>query len=204
MPEGTFFEKIERIKKSYRILVFLLTIFVLAALFVYFVYLPKTGEISNITDDISHLKQRLVVAKKRAKNLAKFEEEQARVDARFREALKLLPNEREIPSLLGTVSQLGRESDLEFQLFSPQKENSQDFYIEIPVAIEVNGNYHNVATFFSKVGRMERIVNILDVSMKPEKELSTDLKTRCTAVTYRFKSKADEEKEKSKKKKKKK
>jgi len=55
------------------------------------------------------------------------------------------------------------------------------------VSIQVTGNYHDVAVFFDKVGRMKRIVNIINVSMQPEKSLSTMLNTKCTAITYRFK-----------------
>jgi Tfp pilus assembly protein PilO len=48
---------------------------------------------------------------------------------------------------------------------------------------------------------MERIVNIVDISMKPVKARSTNLTTKCSAVTYRFKRKADEKAKESKKKK---
>jgi type IV pilus assembly protein PilO len=59
--------------------------------------------------------------------------------------------------------------------------------MEIPVSIEVSGTYHDVAVFFDRVGRMERIINILNVSMQPVSERSTVLTTTCDAVTYRFK-----------------
>jgi len=47
---------------------------------------------------------------------------------------------------------------------------------------------------------MDRIVNIVNLSIKPATPLSTDLVTKCTAITYRFKSKTDELKDKEKKK----
>ena len=67
--------------------------------------------------------------------------------------------------------------------------------------MQVIGSYHDVATFFDKVGHMKRIVNILNVTMKPVKPNSTDLMTTCDAVTYRFKGKADAKPKKGKKKK---
>ncbi len=127
----------------------------------------------------------------RARALKKFEAEYAEVDAQFQEALRLLPNTKEIPSLLKSITQLGTDSQLEFLLFSPQKERAQDFFMEIPVSIEVSGTYHNVAIFFDKVGQMERIVNILNVSMTPQKERSTIVTARFDAVTYRFKGETD-------------
>ena len=187
MDAGTFVEKIEKIKMPIRILILVGTVVVLAGLFAYFVYLPKTEEISKTTQQIAGLKQKLDRAKIRAKQLKKFEAEMAQVDTQFREALKLLPNKKEIPSLLKNITQLGTDSQLQFNLFNPKKETARDFYIEIPVSIQVNGNYHDVAVFFDRVGSMERIINILNVSMKPAGPRSTTLNTTCDAVTYRFK-----------------
>ena len=191
MKTGALFEKVEKIKMPIRIAIFLGTLVLLAGLFFYFIYLPKSEEIATTREEIAKLQQKLNQAIVRAKALKKFEAEYAEVDAQFQEALKLLPNTKEIPSLLKSITQLGTDSQLEFLLFSPQRERVQDFFMEIPVSIEVSGTYHNVAIFFDKVGQMERIVNILNVSMTPQKERSTTLTTRCDAVTYRFKGETD-------------
>lgn len=191
MDNTALFEQIEKIKMTYRVLIFVGTLVLLAALFIYFLYMPKTEEIEKTNKEIATLKTRLQKARIRAQQLKKFEQEFAQVDAQFQEALKLLPNEKEIPTLLKTITQLGSDSALEFRLFSPRKEKPGDFYMEIPVALEVSGTYHNVAIFFDKVGQMERIVNILNVSMKPVTPRSTQLITTCDAVTYRFKGKED-------------
>ena len=187
MEESPFLEKIEKMRMAYRVLILAGSIILLGGLFVWLVVMPKMSEIERTNKELATLHQRLSQARIRARNLKKFEAEQKMVNAQFREALKLLPNEREIPSLLRSITQLGTDSHLDFLLFSPKREHARDFYIEIPVAIKVRGNYHDVTLFFDKVGHMERIVNILDVSMKPEKSLSTRLVTTCNAVTYRFK-----------------
>jgi len=191
MKTGVLFEKVEKIKMPIRIAIFAGTIVILAVAFWYFVYEPYSTEIAQTEGKIANLQQEINKAKARASNLKRFEVEYAEVDAQFQEALKLLPNTKEIPSLLKSITQLGTDSQLEFLLFSPQRERAQDFFMEIPVSIEVSGTYHNVAIFFDKVGQMERIVNILNVSMTPQKERSTILTTRCDAVTYRFKGETD-------------
>lgn len=191
MKTGALFEKVEKIKMPIRIAIFAGTLVLLAGLFFYFVYLPYSEEIARTQDEIARLEQKLNQAKVRVRALKRFEDEYASVDAQFQEALKLLPNTKEIPSLLKSITQLGTDSNLEFLLFSPQRERAQDFFMEIPVSIEVSGTYHNVAIFFDKVGQMERIVNILNVSMSPQKDRSTTLTTKCDAVTYRFKGETD-------------
>ncbi len=167
-------------------------------------YIPQSEEITRLNKEIAGLEKQINQAKIKARTLKKFEAEQVEVEAQFREALTLLPNKREIPTLLRSITQLGSDANLEFRLFSPKKEKTRDFYIEIPVSMEVSGTYHDVATFFDKVGRMKRIVNILDITMKPVKARSTNLTTKCDAVTYRFKREVDEKTEAGKNKKKKK
>ncbi|MBW2082212.1 MAG: type 4a pilus biogenesis protein PilO, partial [Deltaproteobacteria bacterium] len=119
----------------------------------------------------------------RARNLKKFEAELKEVDSEFQRVLRILPNKKEIPALLRNITQLGAESNLTFVLFSPKKEKAKQFYVEIPVEMVVQGRYHDAAMFFYKIGRMDRIVKILDFSMKPVKQDSDILLTKCNAVT---------------------
>ena len=196
MAEAGFFDKIEKIKMPVRLVIYAGTLVLLAGLFVWQVYLPKTEEIDKTKKEIASLEQKLRKVKIRAKRKKAFEAKLAQVDAQLKEALKLLPNKKEIPKLLTKVTQLGTDSRLQFRYFNPQKERAKDFYLEIPVSIEVSGNYHDVAIFFNKVGRMDRIVNILNVRMKPDGSRSTNLITNCDAVTYRFKGGSDDDKAK--------
>ncbi len=180
-------KKIEALGKRARIAFFVGTILLLGGLFTYFVFLPKTEEAARLNEQIDNLERQLVIAKSRARNLENLKLKMAEIEAEFNEALKLLPNRREIPSLLRSITQMGADSNLEFLLFEPGSEVPKDFYIEIPVSIEVAGGFLDVAAFFDKVSGLERIVNIVGVSMRPGELFSTTLNTTCTAVTYRFK-----------------
>jgi type IV pilus assembly protein PilO len=193
--KDSFFEKVEKIKMPIRILILVGTIVVLAGAFIWLYYIPRTADIADVENKNRKLAKELAEVKKRAKNLEEFERKFERVNLQLEEALKILPDSKEIPSLLTNITRLGRESGLEFMLFNPQAERSQGFYIEIPVSIRVSGTYHRVAQFFDKVGRMDRIVNILNVSMKPEEALSTQLITSCEAVTFQFKPEEEVEAE---------
>ena len=189
MQGQNFFEKIEAIKMQIRILILVATIVLFTGAFLWFVYIPQTEEITNTKNNIADLNNKLRQAKIQRKKLPKLRAKMADVDAKFKEALNILPDKKEIPELLRKVTELGNESGLDFRVFNPGNEKAREFYIEIPVAIEVRGGYHNVAIFFDKVGHMERVINIQNVSMKPVAPLSTTLITKCNALTYRFKGK---------------
>jgi len=200
MPEASFFKKVENISMNRRILIFAGTLLVLGGLFMWLVYLPKIGEISRVEKEITGLEQRISHALSKVKNLARYEEELVQLDAQFHKVLNLLPDQEEIPNFLRSITYLERGSNIEFLLFQPKEERIRGFFIEIPVSIKFKGNYHDVALFFDKVARMDQIVNISDVSIRHVSEYSTELITRCEAVTFRLRENSDEKDEKTKKK----
>ncbi|MDZ7699058.1 MAG: type 4a pilus biogenesis protein PilO [Deltaproteobacteria bacterium] len=200
---NVLFEKAEKLGRTKRIVIFLATFLILGGAFFYFGYMPKSEAIDRLEGSVADLEQQVRLAEIRAKKIDEIRKDFTRTEKKLQEAMKLLPDKREIPSLLKSISQKGIESNLDFILFMPGKERSRDFYMEIPVTIEVKGEFREAARFFDEVRRMERIVNIRNIAMKPEKEMATELVTQCNALTYRFKVKADIEAEKKQKKKKK-
>ena len=184
---STYFDKISKLRMIHRILIFAGTIVLIVGLYIWLVYIPKTGEIKTIKSELDRLERNIRIAKVRANNLKRLEADLAKAQGDLKVAIKLLPTTSEIPSLLKNITKLGNDSNLEFLLFRPEKQVSKEFYVEIPVSIEVLGSYHDVAIFFDKVGKLDRIVNVVNVNMIPIKELSTTLKTSCKATTYKFK-----------------
>jgi type IV pilus assembly protein PilO len=180
-----FFDKISKLSQMMRILISGGVFLIFIAAFVYFLYLPKFKTINKLNGDLKKLQKELQIAKKNARDLKKYRKKIKAAEQQFRIVMKSLPEKEEIPSLLSAVSLSGKDSGLEFLLFEPKNEQRKDFYAEIPVAIKVNGGYHNVALFFDKVARLSRVVNIKNILIKSTKA-GQELSTSCTAVTYKF------------------
>jgi type IV pilus assembly protein PilO len=197
-----FFETIDKIgklSKLYKILLCLGLFLLLVGPFVYFSFLPKITKINALKKEHTTLETRLVTATAKANRLKYYQAKLKDAEMEFKIVTKKLPEKKEIPALLSSVSQSGRDAGLEFLLFQPESEKNQDFYAEIPVSMKVAGNYHNVALFFDKVARLSRIVNIDDIKMDSIKG-NMDLITSCKAVTYRFVETKPEKASSSKKK----
>lgn len=96
-----------------------------------------------------------------------LEHELKLLEARLSRAVLQLPQEKEIPALLTRVAKLGREADLDISLFKPGPPVAKGFYTEVPVQLKVIGKYHNLGTLFERLGRMERIVNVADLAIRP-------------------------------------
>jgi type IV pilus assembly protein PilO len=193
-------DKIGKLSKLYKILLCLGLFALLVGPFVYFSFLPKISKINALKKEHSTLETRLAKAKAKANRLKYFQDKLKDAEMEFKIVMKKLPEKKEIPGLLSSVSQSGRDAGLEFLLFQPEPEQNKDFYAEIPVSIKVTGSYHNVALFFDKVARLSRIVNIDDIKMASSKG-NTNLITSCKAVTYRFVETKPEKASSSKKKK---
>ncbi|MEL6182246.1 MAG: type 4a pilus biogenesis protein PilO, partial [Myxococcota bacterium] len=77
---------------------------------------------------------------------------------------------------------------LNIKKFEPDGEQPQKLYTEIPVRMELEGTFDEVANFFFYVGRMERIVNIKNITMSRIGGSSYgagELSVKCEAITYR-------------------
>ncbi len=106
-------------------------------------------------------------------------------------AQEKLPKGAEIPSLLQRIHNQAKTAGLEIVKFQRNNEVPQDFYVEIPVQMELNGTYDELANFFYYVGRMTRIVNVAEISLaRTATGLVADggLKVTARATTFRFKT----------------
>ena len=183
---GISLEKVAALSRLQRILICVATILILGGSFFYFVYMPKSDTVSELENNSEMLEMKLLRARASAKNITGLEKEYDKAQAKFKVALQLLPDKKEIPSLLENISRSGLDSGLEFLLFQPSNEIAKDFYAEIPVDIRVTGGYHNLAMFFDKVARLPRIVNMLSINIRAPKKVEQGLSASCIATTYRF------------------
>ena len=191
-------EKLEQLSKVQRIAVWAGVLVLLIGAFVYFSYLPKFKQIDRLRNNLSKVEKELEVAKRNARQLNEYRKKMQDAEEQFKVVMRALPEKEEIPTLLTGISRAGKESGLDFILFQPKPEVAKEFYAEIPVAINVTGDYHGVATFFESVAELNRIVNIRDITMSPDKD-SSKLTTTCTAVTYKFIEAPEKPEETSKK-----
>ena len=109
-------------------------------------------------------------------------------------AQEKLPKGAEIPSLLQRIHNQAKTAGLEIRKFQRNSDVAKDFYVEIPVDMELSGTFDELANFFYYVSRMTRIVNISSIGLKRSSSgLSADgaLGVTARATTFRFKSESE-------------
>jgi type IV pilus assembly protein PilO len=166
------------------------------ALYYSFVYSPRSDELARLKDSVEIARNEKQVKLAKAANMPRLQAELREMEIKLKEAMAQLPDRKEIPDLLSTLSNKAREAGLEILLFRPRAENFQEFYAEIPVDIVVKGGFFNAVSFFDDVSKLNRIVNIDNIDFKNPRvagdQVTMDISN--LATTYRFLDEAERKK----------
>jgi type IV pilus assembly protein PilO len=130
------------------------------------------------------LKDQYTQKKAKAINFDLYVQQLKEVELSFGALVKQLPNRAEIDALLTDINQAGLGRGLQFELFRPAtQETMTDFYAELPIAIRITGNYHDMGAFASDVAQLPRIVTLNDVAIANDKGTLT---FEAVAKTFRY------------------
>ncbi|MFU8837795.1 MAG: type 4a pilus biogenesis protein PilO [Thiohalomonadaceae bacterium] len=131
----------------------------------------------------SRLKRDFEQKQAKAANLEAYKIQMAEMEESFGTMLRQLPGRTEVEDLLDDITQKGLASGLEFVLFRPANETRRDFYAELPIAIDVRGDYHQMGQFVAGVAALPRIVTLHNIAISSREEKLT---MTATARTYRY------------------
>lgn len=193
-------EKLLKLPKKQKIALLALILVAEGAALYFGLFLPRQTELKELRGRLEGVQNEVMDKQRIANNLPKLKNEYQQLQKDLDQALTELPNQKEIPTLLTSITSFGKGTGNDFLLFKPRAEVPKDFYAEVPVDISVSGSFHSVANFFTAVGNMPRIVNITDVSFADIKQTGgkTSVKVNCLATTFRFLDKKETQDDKKK------
>ena len=185
----SFLEKrIVPLNKKIIIVIFAVIIILPSVAFYFLDFTVKTQEIKKLESRAVNLRKEIAGAKARAAKLDEHLAEMEETQRLFAEASVLLPQKKEIPSLLTNISALGTNSGLNMSRFQPGGERKKEFYAEIPVSLKISGPYHNIGTFLYEVSKLDRIISASTITLSGGKQQRGELilNSSVSLVTYRF------------------
>ncbi len=138
-----------------------------------FSHKAQAGELQELSQRYEELSLEVNRARQTVKHLPHLEAEYEALQQKWSEANQLLPEEKQITSLLREISFRGQVCGVEFLLFEPQPPTGAEFYTERPVAVKVEGGYHNIAAFINELAKMTRIVNVRNLEITEVKNKET-------------------------------
>lgn len=143
-------------------------------------------ELDNAVAKEAKLKTEFEKKAFKAAKLEPLKKQMAEMEESFGILLGQLPADTEVPGLLEDMTEKAVDNGLEIDSIKLQPERTQEFYIELPIAIEVEGTYHDLAAFVSGIASLPRIVTLHDYKIKTNKQLGSQSMS-ITAKTYRYK-----------------
>ncbi|GHC28980.1 pilus assembly protein PilP [Kushneria pakistanensis] len=152
---------------------------------------PVAQEVTEAQAQVETLKSQYATRAFQAANLPLLERRMQELDARMGALLSMLPTDSEVPALLDDISDAGRQQQLEIDFIRLASPQAHPFYITQPLNIQVRGDYHQLATFVSRVAELPRIVTLHDFTLAPASgDAGEMLVLSLQAETYRYESEA--------------
>jgi type IV pilus assembly protein PilO len=145
----------------------------------------KIDELEAAQSAEEQLKKTYSVKYGAAVNLNAYKKQMKDMEDNFSMLLKRLPTSHETPGLLDDITYVGTTSGLTFIQINWLPELENEFYTELPIQIEVLGDYHEFGQFVSKVAELPRIVTLHDFTITEAEDKK--LRLNVIAKTYRYK-----------------
>ena len=175
-----------KLPKNQQYVLILVLIVVTVGAFWYFWYDGKNTELQGLQKNLAELNAQIQELNVVKANLPALEKEVEQLSLRLEQLRRILPPAKETPDLMKRLQALASQSNLKIKSFTPGQTVQKDFYQEWPIEIQVDGTYPNLATFFDRVGRLPRIVNIgnLRTSAAQKPTFTNTLSAQYQAMTY--------------------
>ena len=77
--------------------------------------------------------------------------------------------------------------------FRTQPEEGKEFYVKVPVSLQISGKFHQVAKFFYNVSRLERAVNMENVQLSSPKVEGEDIIFSVSVLATTFRRKVEKD-----------
>jgi type IV pilus assembly protein PilO len=154
--------------------------------FYYYYEQPTRADMTSRQSQLQALKADITKGYETAKRLPAFQAQVADLEGRLESLKSVLPAEKDAADLLRRLQTVATQSNLTIMSFKPAATVTKQLHAEWPITLQLEGTYHNLASFFDRVGKFTRIVNItgLDVKGRDKPEPNATITATCVATTF--------------------
>jgi type IV pilus assembly protein PilO len=185
---SAFFAPIVNASRTQKIVLGVLVLLALVGGGYFFLIAPLGARVTELRARNDSLQRELQQNRALASNLERFRQEAAVLKARLEAVRERLPREKDVPPLYRAVSDLAFRTGLSVSLFQPKEPQPKDYYTEVPITLSAEAGYHQLATFFERLGRLPRIVNVDDIRLTGLSKPTSTLRADLTLMTYTYRS----------------
>jgi type IV pilus assembly protein PilO len=170
----------------------LLTVLLSAGGVYAFHYLYADGakvELAAKQTELDQVRARVTRGNAIAAQLPQFQADLIKLEQHLAGLKQVLPEQRDVGDMLRRIQTLAAASSLNVRYFKPQPVANKELHAEWPMQLEFDANYHDLGSFFDKVAKVPRIINISGINIKAKDakasvETSTSVTAQITATTF--------------------
>lgn len=144
--------------------------------------------LEQIRNKENELKTQFEMKAALASNLEAYQKQMIELQSLLQAQLRQLPDKNEVAGLLDDISFIAMDNGLKLQRINWEPEVTHEFSTELPMKIEVTGNYNQLGKFAADIAALPRIV-ILDSFTIVRDEKNDQLAMSMMAKTYRYNEK---------------
>jgi type IV pilus assembly protein PilO len=154
--------------------------------FYWFYAAPAQVEMASREEKLAGLRVSIAKGSSTANQLNQFRQQVAELEGRLESLKAVLPEQKDVADLLRRIETLARQSNLAIQGFKPAPSVTKQLHAEWPIALQLDGTYHNLATFFDRVSKFSRIINVSNIVIrgKEKPQPNSTISVDCVATTF--------------------
>jgi type IV pilus assembly protein PilO len=154
--------------------------------FYWFYVLPTQAEMVTREQRLASLRVDIAKGSTTANQLNQFRQQVAELEGRLESLKAVLPEQKDVADLLRRIQTLATQSNLAIRGFKPAPSVTKQLHMEWPIALQLDGTYHNLAMFFDRVSKFSRIINVSNIAIraKEKPDPNSTISVDCVATTF--------------------
>ena len=148
-------------QRQQSMLLVIILVIAAGALFYNFVHRPGTAEIVDLTDRVEDLETQNQIAETRIGNLRELRDRITLAESQFDLVERLVPSNAEVPAIYEAIATQSQALDLRLinvEPSLPEPADSGAYFLRQEWQMQVEGDYHSLGEFLTRVASFDRIV----------------------------------------------
>lgn len=138
-------------------------------------------EIKTLSASLNFQEQKLANSRLSKESLKKLQ-------AKLLKLQTQLPSRQQIPALVDAIAKAAAKAGLKVEVIKPQKVIERLQYLQLPIQMQLQGNFREIKTFLNAISNNTRIVTVIGYELVPMDPKKPDqLKMSLVMNTYTFK-----------------
>jgi len=122
-------------------------------------------QVAQREQDVTALDNKAQPLRPFRENLGPLVSENAQLEIQLENLRRIVPDMKEVDNFVRLVQAEALSVGVSLRRFTARPVSQQEFYVEVPFEVEMDGPFYDVLQFYDRLARMERIINVSELRM---------------------------------------